>query len=179
MASRGRSISSSTRTSAVITKPCRHAARHCRLRKASAPPLDCIALQPRPSFPRIRVYERPSSRRGRYGALRQPVSTRVPPWSSLPREETCPIIAVPSSSSATFARKVTWVGPNFTVRVVSYEPSSNRSPSFAPGTQSPTARGSDSTFHTIRGAAGTSTRSLISITMWTAGQSGGQIFTGC
>ena len=93
------------------------------------------------------------------------VFTRVPPWSSLPREETCPIIAVPSSSSATFARKVTWVGPNFTVRVVSYEPSSNRSPSFAPGTQSTTARGSDSTSHTIRGAAGTSTRSLISITM--------------
>ena len=102
------------------------------------------------------------------------VFTRVPPWSSLPREETCPIIAVPSSSSATFARKVTWVGPNFTVRVVSYEPSSNRSPSFAPGTQSTTARGSDSTSHTIRGAAGTSTRSLISITMR---ESLGQIFT--
>src|SRR6058998_142837 len=100
------------------------------------------------------------------------VFTRVPPWSSLPREETCPIIAVPSSSSATFARKVTWVGPNFTVRVVSYEPSSNRSPSFAPGTQSTTARGSDSTSHTIRGAAGTSTRSLISITMWTGEEHG-------
>src|SRR5213593_91818 len=102
------------------------------------------------------------------------VFTRVPPWSSLPREDTHPIIAVPSSSSATFARKVTLVGPNFTVRVVSYEPSSNRSPSCAPGTQSTTARGSDSTSHTIRGAAGTSTRSLISITMR---ESLGQIFT--
>src|SRR5262245_13555741 len=95
------------------------------------------------------------------------VFTRVPPWSSLPREDTCPIIAVPSNSSATFARKVTLAGPNFTVTVASYEPSSSRSPSFAPGTQSTTARGSDSTTHTIRGAAGPSTRSLISITMWT------------
>src|SRR5262245_57684438 len=95
------------------------------------------------------------------------VFTRVPPWSSLPREDTCPVIAVASSSSATFARKVTLAGPNFTVKVVAYEPSSSRSPSFAPGTQSTTARGSDSTSHTIRGAAGTSTRSLISITMWT------------
>src|SRR5215510_6356667 len=95
------------------------------------------------------------------------VFTRVPPWSSLPRDDTCPIIAVPSNSSATFARKVTVAGPNFTVTVASYEPSSNRSPSFAPGTQSTTARGSDSTSHTIRRAAGTSTCSLISITMWT------------
>src|SRR5262245_2833154 len=94
------------------------------------------------------------------------VFTRVPPWSSLPREDTCPIIDVPSSSRPTFARTHTLAGPNFTVRVVSYEPSSSRSPSFAPGTHSTTARGSDSTSHTIRGAAGTSTRSLISITMW-------------
>src|SRR5882724_12261200 len=100
------------------------------------------------------------------------VFTRVPPWSSLPREDTCPVIAVPSSSSATFARKVTLVGPNFTVRVASYEPSSSRSPSFTPGMQSTTARGSDSTSHTIRGAAGTSTRSLISITMWTGEEHG-------
>src|SRR5215468_493100 len=95
------------------------------------------------------------------------VFTRVPPWSSLLREDTCPVIAVPSSSSATLARKVTLAGPNFTVRAASYEPSSSRSPSLAPGMHSITARGSDSTPHTIRGAAGTSTRSLISITMWT------------
>src|SRR5262245_6709669 len=94
------------------------------------------------------------------------VFTRVPPWSSLPREDTCPIIAAPSSSSATLARKVTLAGPNFTFRAASYEPSSSRSPSLAPGMHSTTARGSDSTHHTIRGAAGTSTRSLISITMW-------------
>src|SRR5215475_985848 len=95
------------------------------------------------------------------------VFTRVPPWSSLLREDTCPVIAVPSSSSATSARKVTLAGPNFTVRAASYEPSSSPSPSLAPGMHSTTARGSDSTSQTIRGAAGTSTRSLISITMWT------------
>src|SRR5262249_54693815 len=88
-------------------------------------------------------------------------------WSSLPREDTCPIIAVPSSSSTTLARKVTLAGPNFTVSAASYEPSSSRSPSLVPGMHSTTARGSDSTSHTIRAAAGTSTRSLISITMWT------------
>jgi len=36
--------------------------------------------------------------------------------------------------------RVLLAGPNFTVTVVSYEPSSSRSPSFTPGTQSATGR---------------------------------------
>src|SRR5262245_14617774 len=91
------------------------------------------------------------------------VFTRVPPWLSLPREYTCPVIAVPSSSSATLARKVTRAGPNFTLKAAPHQPAPRRSPSVAPGMHSTTARRSDSTSHTTPGAAGTSTHSLISI----------------
>src|SRR5512134_980496 len=91
--------------------------------------------------------------------------TRVPPMLSLPFEMTAPDIVAGSSSSVKRASNLTLVGPNLTTRVASYDPSSCRSPSVAPDTHSTTARGSDNTPHTARGAADTTIRSLSSIMM--------------